>query len=217
MRRLVIYGDTAFAEEIYLIITREGKDRVVAFTNEKKFITRDNILGIPVLPTEVVETTIGKDFEVLIAYGYIKMNNLREKIYKECLSYGWSIGKYVSCNAVCFSDNIGEGTMIWPNCYIGPNVRIGLCNIIQASCTLAHDNELGDFNYLAPSVVMGGRSKVCSHSFIGLNSTVKSDVILNDYTLLGCGCNMLANSASHGCYVGNPAKILSNDSLEMTI
>lgn len=217
MRKLVIYGDTAFAEEIYLIITKEGKDIVVAFTNEKKFMTRNKILGIPVLPIEELEETIGKGFEVLIAYGYINMNNLREKVYKECLSYGWIIGKYVSCNAICFSNSIGDGTIIWPNCYIGPNIKIGRCNIIQASCTLAHDNELGDFNYLAPGVVMGGRSKISSHSFIGLNSTLKSDVFLNDYTLLGCGSNMLMNSDCYGCYVGNPAKMLGKNSLEMKI
>lgn len=217
MKNYVIYGDTAFAEELFLIITKEGKDNVVAFTNEKEFITRNSILGVPVYATTELEEHIGSEFEVLIAYGYVKMNNLREKICNECMSYGWSIGRYISSNAICLSDNIGKGTVIWPNCYIGPNVKIGLCNIIQASCTLAHDNELGDFNYLAPGVVMGGRSKLSSHCFIGLNSTVKSDVLLYDYTLLGCGCNMLSNSTSYGCYVGNPAKILSKNSLEMTI
>jgi len=189
----------------------------VAFTNEKEYMTRDRIFGIPVLPTEELDKTIGKDFQVLIAYGYVNMNNLREKVYKECLSYGWIVGNFVSCNALCLSDCIGEGTIIWPNCYIGPNVKIGCCNIIQASCTLAHDNELGDFNYLAPGVVMGGRSKISSHSFIGLNSTLKSDVFIDDYTLLGCGSNMLINSDRYGCYVGNPAKKLVKNSLEMKI
>ena len=194
MRRFVIYGDTAFAEEISTIIKKEGVDSVVAFTNDEEFITRNTINGIPVYATAELQKVIGEDFEVLTAYGYIQMNNLREKIYNECKSYGWRIGSYVSVNATCFTDSIGEGTMIWPNCYIGPNVKIGRCNIIQASCTLAHDNKLGDFNYLAPGIVMGGRSTIMSHCFIGLNSTVKSDVCLSDYTLLDYACNMLNSS-----------------------
>jgi len=217
MKKYVIYGDTAFAEELFLIIIKEGRDSVVAFTNDKEFVTRNSILGVPVYPTNELEDHVGNSFEILIAYGYVKMNQLREKVYNECLSYGWRIGSYVSINSTCFSESIGEGTMIWPNCYIGPNVKIGRCNIIQSSCTLPHDNELGDFNYLAPGVVMGGRSIVKNHCFIGLNSTVKSEVCLSDYTLLGCGCNMLKDSVVNGCYIGNPAKLFNNNSTGVTI
>ena len=205
MKKYVIFGDTAFAEEMYLIISEEGKDSVAAFTNKKEYRTRNNVLGVPVYATTELEDHIGKDFEVLIAYGYVRMNNLREKVYNECLSFGWRIGSYVSIHSTCFTESIGEGTVVWPNCYIGPNVKIGRCNIIQASCTLPHDNELGDFNYLAPGVVMGGRSIVKNHCFIGLNSTVKSEVCLNDYSLIGCGCNMLKDSEIvGGCMLATP-------------
>lgn len=217
MRRLVIYGDTAFAEEISIIIKKEGVDCVVAFTNDKDFITHNAINGIPVYATEELHKAISEDFEVLIAYGYIQMNNLREKIYNECKTFGWKIGSYVSVNATCFTDSIGEGTIIWPNCYIGPHAKIGKCTIIQASCTLAHDNELGDFNYLAPGVVMGGRSKIQSHCFLGLNSTVKSDACLNDYTLIGSGSNVLGDTTTNGCYFGNPARMQKGNSLQKTI
>lgn len=194
MNYYVVYGDTAFAEEIAFIITKEGRDRVVAFTNDKQFKTRDSINGIPVYTTEVLQEALGRDFEVLIVYGYTKMNTLREKIYNECKAFGWMVGKYVSLYSTCFSEFIGEGSIIWPNCYIGPGVKMGCCNIIQASCTLAHDNEMGDFNYLAPGVVMGGRSKMMNHCFLGLNSTLKSSVCLSDFSLLGSGCNMLENN-----------------------
>lgn len=217
MRRFVIYGDTAFAEEISIIINKEGVNSVVAFTNDQDFITRNTINGIPVYATVELQKAVGEDFEVLIAYGYIQMNNLREKIYNECKSYGWKIGTYVSVNATCFTDSIGEGTIIWPNCYIGPHAKIGKCTIIQASCTLAHDNELGDFNYLAPGVVMGGRSKIQSHCFLGLNSTVKSDACLNDYTLIGSGSNVLGDTVTNGCFFGNPARMQQGNSLQKTI
>lgn len=207
-KRYVIYGDTAFAEELSIIITKEARDSVIAFTNDKSFMTRNSINGIPVWSTEELLGAVGSDFELLIAYGYTKMNSLREKIYNECLSYGWNIGTYISPNSICFADCIGEGTIVWPNCYIGPNVKIGRCNIIQASCTLPHDNELGDYNYLAPGVVMGGRSSMKSYCFIGLNSTVKSEVCLEDYTLLGCGCNMLKNSEWGGYLLATPQKCL---------
>ena len=47
---------------------------------------------------------------------------------------GIKVGSYISTNAICYSDRIGEGSIVWPNVYIGPDVVIGICNIIKASC-----------------------------------------------------------------------------------
>ena len=197
-KNYVIYGDTPFAEELFNIISFEGRDCVVAFTNDKAFMTREAIRSLRVIPFDELIKTIEVPFEVLLAYGYTKMNSLREKVYNECKSAGMKVGTYISINALCYTDGIGEGSMVWPNVYIGPGACIGRCNIIQASCTLAHDNTIGDFNYLAPGVVLGGRVSVANYCFLGLNCTVKSEVRLPDQTLLGCGCNMLKTSDING-------------------
>lgn len=206
-KNYVIYGDTPFAEEICNIISHEGRDSVLAFTNDRTFMTRQLIIGKAVIPFDELNETIKMPFEILLAYGYTQMNKLRAKVFGECKSAGMKVGTYISTNALCYSDRVGEGSMIWPNVYIGPRVSIGRCNIIQASCTLAHDNAIGDFNYLAPGVVLGGRSTVNNYCFIGLNSTIKSEVCLEDYVLIGCGSNVLHNCDAERCYIGNPAKL----------
>ena len=83
-KNYVIYGDTPFAEELFNIISFEGRDCVVAFTNEKAFMTREAIRGLRVIPFDELIKTIEVPFEVLLAYGYTKMNSLREKVYNEC-------------------------------------------------------------------------------------------------------------------------------------
>ena len=217
-KNYVIYGDTHFAEELFNIISFEGRDCVVAFTNDKAFMTRKAIQGLPVIPFDELNKTLDVPFEVLLAYGYTKMNSLREKVYNECKYVGIKVGTYISANALCYTNGIGEGSMVWPNVYIGPGTNIGRCNIIQASCTLAHDNKIGDFNYLAPGVVLGGRVSIANYCFLGLNCTVKSDVSLPDQTLLGCGCNMLETSnINGGGYIGNPARRLDKGSIELEI
>ncbi len=217
MKNYVIYGDTGFAEEILNLVTIEGRDKVLAFTNDKAFISREKIADYPVISFDELEQTLKEPFEILIAYGYTKMNTLREKVYNECKDAGLKVGSYISTNALCYSDRIGEGSMVWPNVYIGPDVVIGNCNIIKASCEFAHNNVVGDFNYIAGSVVIGGCASISSHCFIGLNSTIKSGIALADYTLLGMGSNMLKESEPYGVYVGNPAKILIKRSLEVNI
>lgn len=216
-RNYVIYGDTSFAEEIFNIIISEGRDIVVAFTNNRVFMTRKDIKGLPVIPFEELNGSLKMPYEILLAYGYTKMNTLREKVYNECKSAGMKVGTYISTNALCYSDGIGEGSMIWPNVYIGPGTSIGRCNLIQASCTLAHDNSIGDFNYLAPGVVLGGKVSVANNCFLGLNCTVKSGVHLSNETLLGCGSNMIKDSGVGRCYYGNPARMSIKYSIETVI
>lgn len=213
----IIYGDTGFAEEILNIVTIEGRDKVLAFTNDRAFMSRMKIADYPVIPFDELEQTLKEPFEILIAYGYTKMNTLREKVYNECKDAGLKVGSYISTNALCYSDRIGDGSIVWPNVYIGPNVIVGNCNIVKASCEFAHNNVVGDFNYIAGSVVVGGRANISSHCFIGLNSTIKSGIALADYTLLGMGSNMLKESEPYGVYVGNPAKMLMKRSLEVNI
>lgn len=213
----VIYGDTGFAEEMYHVITLESRDTVIAFTNDRAFLERNVIFGLPVIPIDELTQTLNEPYELLFAYGYTQMNNLREKVYRECKALNIKIGKYISTKAICYTNNIEEGSMIWPNVYVGPGVRIGLCNIIKASATIAHDNVIGDFNYFAPGVVLGGRASVANHCFIGLNSTVKNAIMLADYTLLGSGSNMLKSSSEKEAYVGNPAHLLTKQSIELNI
>ena len=217
MKNYVIYGDTNFAEEILNVIKIEGRDKVLAFTNDRAFMTRIKIEYYPVISFDELKQTLKEPFEILIAYGYTKMNTLREKVYDECKAAGMKVGSYISTNAICYSERIGEGSMVWPNVYIGPGVVIGICNIIKASCEVAHNNVIGNFNYIAGSVVMGGRASISNHCFIGLNSTIKSGIVLADYTLLGMGCNMLKESEPYGVYVGNPAKMQMKRSLEVSI
>ncbi len=217
-KNFVIYGDTSFAEEMYKIISFEGRDIVIAFTNDRAFLNRREIDGIPVIPIDELANSMQKPFEVLLAFGYTQMNKLREKIYYECKVAGFIVGSYISTNAICYSNNIGEGTFIWPGVYIGPDVVIGTCNIIKAACEIAHNNVIGDFNYIAGSVVMGGLACIGNHCFIGLNSTLRDNIHLADYTLLGCGCNMLKNNdIVGGGYVGNPARMLKKRSLDIKI
>ena len=217
MKQYVIYGDTGFAEEMYHIITLDGRDKVIAFTNDRAFLEKNTIFGLPVIPIDELTQALNEPYELLFAYGYTQMNYLREKVYRECKTLGMRIGKYISTNAICYADNVEEGSMIWPNVYVGPGVKIGHCNIIKASTTIAHDNMIGDFNYFAPGVVLGGRASVANHCFIGLNSTVKNGIMLADYTLLGSGSNMLKNSEKGEVYVGNPAKRLDKNSMELAI
>lgn len=215
MKNIVIFGDTAFAEGLAKYIIFEGKHKLVAFTQDDGFCSKETVLDLPLIPlSKLKEKT---NVEILIAIGYSKMNNLRDNIYNLLKQEGFSICTWISSNAIVYSDTIGEGTIILPNVMVGPDCRIGKCNIFESSVSLSHDNKIGDFNFFSTNCVLGGFAEVKNHCFLGLNSTVKSNIVLNDFTLLGSASNMLKDSIRSGVYIGNPARLHEKLSLDIVI
>ena len=213
MENVVIYGETAFAERIYSYIKFEKSMNVIAFTNAKAFKEKETIQGVPVIAFEELNEKLGsKDFGILIAVGYVQMNNIRKKIYKECKDAGHHIATYISQTSTLYSNDIGEGCIIMPNVYIGPNCKIGNCNIIASSTCFSHDNKLGDFNFVSSNATFGGHSSIKNNSFIGLGCTVRDNITVEDYSLIGSATNLLSSTEPGSVYVGNPSRKLAGKS-----
>ena len=51
-RKLVLFGDSAFAEIAYEYFTHDSPYEVVAFAVEAEYRTRDELFGLPVVPFE---------------------------------------------------------------------------------------------------------------------------------------------------------------------
>ncbi|WP_455949427.1 hypothetical protein [Odoribacter laneus] len=210
MRNLVVFGDSPFAERISIYIREEKQDNLVAFTLDKERIIRTSIDGIPILPLDELDIYFDKDsFEIILGIGYTQMNNLRSLLYNRCISLGYRVGSYISNNAIVYTSEIGDGSIILPNVLVGPRCKIGVCTFFESSCALSHDNIIGNFNFLSTNAVLGGNAKVGNHCFIGLHSTIKNSLIIPDYTLIGSGANLIKSPEdTYSVYTGNPAKRL---------
>ena len=58
-RKLVILGDSAFAEIAYEYFSHDSEYEVVAFAVEQAFLKRDQLFGRPVVPFESLEAHFG--------------------------------------------------------------------------------------------------------------------------------------------------------------
>lgn len=218
MKDIVIYGDSSFSERMAFLVTFEKQGNVVAYTNKRDFITRESINSVPVIPYDELENRINKsNVEILIAIGYTKMNYYREEIYKDLKLKGYRIATFISINSILYTESIGEGSIILPDVYIGPNVKIGVCNYLAASVKISHDSVIGDYNFLSTSVVIGGYANIENNCFVGLNATIRHDISLASKTFIGSGGNLLCNTEENCIYVGNPAKKLNKKSTDVKI
>lgn len=212
MKDIIIIGTTNFSSLIYELIIQEKKANVVAFTTYKDYKDIDIFNGLPVVAFEDLELEYDMSkIYLLNTIGYSHMNAIREKVYKDCISKQYNIYTYVSKKA-CVYSKIAEdsGCIIAPSVYIGPNVNLGISNIIMSNSSITHNIEIGNFNFIGAGTIIGGNVEIESNTFIGLNSTIKNGIVIARETIIGSGSNLLCSTNLGGVYVGNPAKQLLN-------
>lgn len=218
MRNLVIYGDGIHAERVFQYILHEKQDNVVAFTNEDNRITRKTIMNYPVIPLSELDGQLKQgDYSLIITFGYSQMNNIRKKVFLECKELGYKVATYISPNAMVYSTNIGEGTIVLPGAFIGLGTTIGKCCLISETSYVGHNITMEDYVFVSANVAIGGYVRVGNNCFVGVHSTIKDRIDVNDYTLVGAAANIVKNTDKYGVYVGNPAKKLNAISTDTTI
>jgi len=99
---------------------------------------------------------------------------------------------------------MGRGNVILSNTSVNSNVVIGDMNIINSNVTIEHDSVIGNGNFFAAGSTAGARAKIVNHCFVGLNSSIREDVVL-DEVFIGMHSLVLENY-SRGTIVGVPAK-----------
>src|SRR3990172_8549903 len=95
--KLIIVGDSAFAEVAYEYFT-EGPDyEVVAFGVEQAFLKRDRLFGVPVVPFEGLEALYAPaEHRFFVATVYTQMNVLRSRLYSQAKRKGYTPASYIS-------------------------------------------------------------------------------------------------------------------------
>jgi carbonic anhydrase/acetyltransferase-like protein (isoleucine patch superfamily) len=73
---------------------------------------------------------------------------------------------------------------------------------------------VGDNCFIASHVAISGFCNIGENCFLGVNSCVSDKIIIAKDTIVGAGAVVVKNTESGKIYVGNPAKPLSNKSVE---
>ncbi len=210
MKKIVIMGDTPFSGMIFDLIHAEGEVQVIAFCTKGSLMKCDNLKGMPVVPFEELdlEFDMGEVF-LLNTIGYSKMNTIRQKVNGEIRTAGYGLFTWISCRSNVYTRDIGDGSIVMPGAFIGPDVKLGESCIVYSGVSLTHHITIEDNCFIASGVVIGGNVIVGRNSFIGLNSTIRNRIKIAGYSLVGCASNIVKDIAEEGkVAVGNPARII---------
>jgi len=161
------------------------------------------------LPFEIIDECLEmENYEVVLALGYSRMNNIRKLKYEECKKRGFSIATFCSNKAFIYTKSIGEGCIIMPSAYIGPSVKMGVCNVVKVKNSLPHHNTVGNFNWFSGGCTFGGGTKIGNNCFFGLCSTIRNSINVADYTFSAANAYLYKNTIEGKAYIGMPAKII---------
>ncbi len=206
MDKVIIAGTTDFSVMTYKILTIDQEAEVLGFTVNKEYLKDKKIEGLPVYPLEDLHDIFpDNDFSILLTIGYSKMNDNRKKMFDECKKLKLKIYTYISKRAVVYSDEISEGSMIFPGTFVGPSVKIGICNILHENVYVTHNNEIGEFCYFAGGTMIGGQAIIGNNCFTGMNSTIRNGIKLADRTFIAANSFISRNTKAGLGYIGAPA------------
>lgn len=209
--KLVIYGNSDFAELMYYYFTNDSKYEVVGFCVDRDFIKNDKFLDKPLIAFEEIEKIFSPDeYKMFVAVGYKNMR-LRTKLYKKTFDKGYEHVTYISSKAIVDKSNIiGKNNAILHGVVLEPFAKIGNNNIINTNVTICHHAEIMNDCFIAAKSLVGGFTLIKNNCFLGFSSTILQKLIIEDETLVATASVVNKNSSKYDFLVGTPAKAISN-------
>jgi sugar O-acyltransferase (sialic acid O-acetyltransferase NeuD family) len=179
-RKLILVGDSAFAEVAYEYFTHDSAYEVVAFAVEQEYLKRDSLFGVPVVAFESLEQRFAPaEHEVYVALVYTQLNRLRTRLSQAAKAKGYRLASYVSPHAFVWRNvEIGEHCFIFEDNTVQPFVKIGDNVVLWSGNHIGHHSTIGNNCFISSHVVISGFVDVGENCFLGVNSTVGNNITI---------------------------------------
>jgi sugar O-acyltransferase (sialic acid O-acetyltransferase NeuD family) len=207
--KVIIFGVGNTAELAFYYLNEDTSYECVAFTLEKEFIKNDKFFDLPVVSFEDIESIYSPDeYNLFAPITGTQLNKFRERIYNSGKNKGYTFISYISSKAIVLTKNIGDICFILENNTIQHKVKIGNNCVLWSGNHIGHHSTIHDHVFLTSHVVICGLCTIKSYCWIGVNSSIKDGLILDEGTVIGMGSVVTKNTNKNSIYIGVPAKLL---------
>ena len=193
--KLVIIGDSAFAEIAFEYFQHDSPYEVVAFSAEQQYLKRDSLFDRPVVAFEELEKRyLPEHHSFFAANVYTQKNQLRTRLYKAAKKKGYAPASYISPHAFVWRNcKIGEHCFIFENNVVQPFVTIGDNVILWSGNHIGHHSTIMDHCFVSSHVVVSGFCQIGRNCFMGVNSTVANNICIGNDCIIGAGALILSD------------------------
>lgn len=215
--KLIIVGTGLFAELAQAYFDEYSNYQLEAYSCHEKYKESDSIYGKPLISIEeLVGRYTPEEVTLFVAIGYAKMNKMRQAVYEELKSYGYTFATFVYPEVKIWdSTTIGENVFIFEDNTIQPFTNIGSNTVFWSGNHLGHHSVVGDHCFISSHVVISGSCNVGNNVFIGVNATLHDSLNIGDECLIGAGAVINKNTESKGVYVPSTTKRFAKNSEEI--
>ena len=201
-RKLVIAGDSAFAEVAYEYFQHDSRYDVVAFAVEREFLKRDQLFGIPVVPFEELALRYPpQSHDVYVAIVYSELNRLRTRLARAAKDAGYALASYISPRAFVWRNvRIGEHCFIFEDNVVQPFVTVGNNVVLWSGNHIGHHSRINDNVFVSSHVVVSGFCEIGDNCFLGVNVAVANNVKIARDCWIGPGVVIGKDTKDGGLY-----------------
>jgi sugar O-acyltransferase (sialic acid O-acetyltransferase NeuD family) len=200
--KLVIVGDSLFAEIALEYFTHDSPYEVVAFAVERPYRKRDELFGLPVVDFESLPQRYPPgEHSVYVALVYTQLNRLRARLASASKQLGYSLASYVSSSAFVWRNvELGEHCFIFENNVVQPFVTIGNNVVLWSGNHIGHHSRIRDNVFIASHVVVSGSVDIGENSFLGVNTTLVNDITIGRDAWIGPHVTLTRDAAPGSVY-----------------
>jgi len=214
MKKLIIYGTGLIAEVAEFYFRTDSIYQVGAFTNAGEFIREDQFNGMPILAFEELEKTCPpSEYDIFIALGYSKTNQVRQQRFFEARQKGFVCATYISSRAMYYGTPVGSNCFILENNVIQPFVTIKDNVTLWSGNHLGHHSKIGSHSFISSHVVVSGGCDIGENCFLGVNSTLRDNIKLGNFVVVGSGA-VVMKDCEERCVVqptGSTYRLINRD------
>jgi sugar O-acyltransferase (sialic acid O-acetyltransferase NeuD family) len=207
--KLIIVGDSAFAEIAYEYFTHDSPYEAVAFTVEQEYLKRDTLFGLPIVPFEELEQRYPpNEHHFYAALVYTQLNRLRTRLYQQAKSKGYTPASYISSRAFIWRNvQLGEHCFIFEDNTVQPFVKIGDNVVLWSGNHIGHHSIVRSHNFISSHVVVSGFCDLGESGFYGVNATIGNNVTIGRDCLVGAGAAITKNVPENTLIKGNRSEV----------
>jgi sugar O-acyltransferase (sialic acid O-acetyltransferase NeuD family) len=202
--KLLIIGDSAFAEIAFEYFQHDSPYEVVAFCVERQYMKKDLLFNLPIVAMEEMETHfVPSEHSFYAANVYTQGNQLRTRLYQAAKDKGYKPASYISPHAFVWRNcKIGEHCFIFENNVVQPFVTIGDNVVLWSGNHIGHHSTIGSNCFISSHVVVSGFCRLGEACFMGVNSTVSNNTNIGNNCIVGAAALVLSDVEDNQTVVG---------------
>lgn len=206
MKDILIIGASDLARELFYLIQELNEQKkefkCIGFSDADPKVAGTMLCGLPVIAEEELYT--GK-IKASFVFGIADPKTKSKILAKLPATSAFTTLIHPSI-AGGHNLEIGAGSIITQNVFIGPDTTIGQHVLVNIGAIIGHDVEIGDFALVCPGCHISGRVTIGQAAIIGTGASIMPGLAIGERSRVALGSAVLTNVAADSLVIGVPAK-----------